>query len=209
MTTTTTTITFGICKSNVKAVYRAMPSNDIRHYLNGMLVQHNGTNTRLICTDGHRIHMVQEAGNNPAGAMIEFILPAAQVMALVKGKDQGVFLSYDTATKKISIQTSTGTTTVDPVDGKFPDYLRVLAPASGTLTPELAAINPEYVLDADLSLRDYLGISKKTMSPVAICQRGDNVAVLAYENFMAGIMPLRSSAVKPCDAINPDLLKSL
>ena len=198
-----------ISKSNIKAVYRAMPSNDIRYYLNGMLIQHNGISTRLICTDGHRIHVVQQAGDNPLGEMIEFIIPAAQVLAMIKGKDTAVIVSYDSETKKVSIQTSTGTTTVDAVDGRFPDYLRILAPASGTLTPELACINPAYVLDADLSLRDYLGISKNKIAPVAICQRGDNVAVLSHENFMAAIMPLRSSAVKPCDAVNPDLLKSL
>lgn len=40
----------------IHAVSFAMGNKDIRYYLNGMLIEHNGAETRMIATNGHRLH---------------------------------------------------------------------------------------------------------------------------------------------------------
>ena len=44
--------------SDIRAVSFAMAKKDLRFVLNGMLVETNGADVRLVCCDGHRLHGV-------------------------------------------------------------------------------------------------------------------------------------------------------
>ena len=48
-----------VLQKDLKAISLAMAVKDIRYYLQGVLFESNGAFTRLVATDGHRLHMVQ------------------------------------------------------------------------------------------------------------------------------------------------------
>ena len=108
----------------------AMAQQDVRYYLNGMLWElDNKRNLRVVATDGHRLAMctlpdkVDVSGEGSA----QVILPRKGVIELAR------LLLVDDAEVQIIIgsnhmraMTDEFTFTSKLVDGKFPDYQRVL-----------------------------------------------------------------------------------
>jgi len=183
------TITLSI--KDIKAVSHAMAGNDIRYYLNSVCIEHNGIETRIIATDGHRLHIVRV--NHPDGehcAPVQYLLPDTLVKTIIKckaprhDKRKEVVLTFSDG--KVSATIPDGTETVAKlVDGKFPDYSRVI-PQS--VSGEYSCINQDFVTDALQGYRDYMESKKLYM---ALKHGGSNCAVLSFGNFLAVIMPMR------------------
>lgn len=194
-----TTITLKI--KDIKAVSHAMANKDIRYYLNGMLVEHNGIETRLAATDGHRLHLVRvEHDNALVSEPVKYIIPRDFVAQLIKTKFSKNDIKQVTLTfsdMKVAAALPNGGEIISKlINGVFPDYCRVIPKnPSG----EYAYLNPEYQLDAVNGLIDYSG--SKTIT-VRIKHNGEGAAVLAYENYLAVIMPIRSESAPVSD--NPD-----
>jgi len=194
-----TTITIKI--KDIKAVSHAMANKDIRYYLNGMLVEHNGIETRLIATDGHRLHAVRiEHDSALVSEPVKYIIPRDFVAQLIKtkfpkGYNKELTLTFSEG--KVSAAMPNGNEIVSKlVDGVFPDYRRVI-PSS--LSEEYAYLKPEYQLDAVNGLIDYSENKKLT---IKIKHNGEGTAVLAYGNYLAVIMPVGVSYAPLSD--NPD-----
>lgn len=149
-----------------KAVEMAMAIKDIRFYLCGVMLEHNGEETRLVATDGHRMHAVIVTHQN--ALVIEpfqIILPAAMVKTICKAKvsrhcDATITITvdapkagFDDTGKAIVVQPvkasallPDGTETVASlIDGKFPDYQRIIP---DSFSNEVGQYNPELVADA-------------------------------------------------------------
>ena len=194
-----TTITLKI--KDIKAVSYAMGNKDIRYYLNGMLVEHNGVETRLAATDGHRIHLVRVEHNNAlVSEPVKYIVPRDFILQLIKTKFSKYAIKQFTLTfsdMKVSAALPNGGEIISKlIDGTFPDYCRVI-PRS--LSGEYSYLNPEYQLDAVNGLIDY---SENKTIAVRIKHNGEGAAVLAYKNYLAVIMPVRSESAPVSD--NPD-----
>ena len=202
-----------IRQSHLKAVSRAMSVKDIRYYLNGVLLESNGQETRMIATDGHRIHGV--VTRNPGEELVNpvsVIMPDTFVKTLLKAKfprnlkgKHCVFV-LDVEGQNIRCSLPDGTETeCKAIDGKFPDYQRVI-PAAANGEP--AIMNPYYVLDALESCADYMGHGDALKSPM-IVTNGDCAAILAHEGFVAVIMPCRywTSSDNPNQAFRAALAK--
>lgn len=113
-------------KRLLQLVQFAMASQDIRYYLNGMLLVLDGTTLRVVATDGHRLSYA-EAPLAVAADAREVIIPRKTVMELSKllgDTDEPVELRIGTNQVTISLPGTELVTKV--VDGKFPDYQRVI-----------------------------------------------------------------------------------
>jgi len=194
-----TTITVKI--KDIKAVSHAMANKDIRYYLNGMLVEHNGIETRLAATDGHRMHLVRIEHNTAlVSEPVKYIIPRDFVAQLIKTKFSKNDIKQVTLTfsdMKVAAALPNGDEIISKlIDGVFPDYCRVI-PSS--LSGEDSYLKPEYALDAANGLIDY---SENKNLTVKIKHNGMGTAVLAYGNYLALIMPVRSEFAPVSD--NPD-----
>lgn len=177
-----------------KSIYRAMPSSDIRYYLNGVLCQYNGTELRLVATDGHRLNAIVHDQKDPFVEPMEFIIPEPMIKAIVKSKKSTVRIidvEYDTDTKMISLSLPDGMIMRNmAVDGRFPDYARVIPKK---ISGEVACLDPQYVMDANDSLYDFLQKKKSEPLPKSIGYNGlKDAAVLSVPGFIAIVMPWRS-----------------
>jgi DNA polymerase-3 subunit beta len=186
---------FEINQKDLKAVSHAMATNDIRYYLNGVLIEHNGAETRIVATDGHRMHMVIQENNGLVVAPIEFIIPADMVKKCItakaprQDKSPKIFITYDNG--KISARLPDGSEIVQfATDGKFPDYRRIIPQLDGS-APEISVFNNDYVSDAIKGFCDYAEIKGKTKPSIGLRPRGNSSGVLCVDNYLAVVMPMR------------------
>lgn len=194
-----TTITLKI--KDIKAVSHAMANKDMRYYLNAMLVEHNGIETRLAAMDGHRMHLVRvEHDSALVSEPVKYIIPRDFILQLIKTKFSKNDIKQVTLTfsdMKVAAALPNGGEIISKlIDGVFPDYNRVI-PSS--LSEEYAYLKPEYQLDAVNGLIDY---SENKNLTIKIKHNGEGAAVLAYGNYLAVIMPVRVSHAPLSD--NPD-----
>lgn len=120
------TITQGQMKRQLALVQYAMAQQDIRYYLNGLLLVTKGNELRMVATDGHRLAYASE---KLADAMspIEVILPRKTVLELSRQLSDNeepfeLILTPTQARFKFgSIELVSKL-----IDGKFPDYERVI-----------------------------------------------------------------------------------
>jgi len=107
-------------------VQYAMAQQDIRYYLNGLLIVLEPGSLKLVATDGHRLAFVNHALAE-AGGRQEVILPRKAVLELVKllaDSDEPVKLEVLANQVRFSFDTVVLVSKV--IDGKFPDYARVV-----------------------------------------------------------------------------------
>ncbi|MBS0311950.1 MAG: DNA polymerase III subunit beta, partial [Proteobacteria bacterium] len=113
-------------KRLLQLVQFAMASQDIRYYLNGMLLVLDGRQLRVVATDGHRLSYAETQLETEAEAR-EVIIPRKTVVELSKllgDVDDPVELRIGTNQVTITLPGTELVTKV--VDGKFPDYQRVI-----------------------------------------------------------------------------------
>ncbi len=110
----------------LELVQFAMAVQDIRYYLNGVLLSTEGNTLRVVATDGHRLSMAQHQLPEPV-AKIEAILPRKTVLELIKLLDESddpIHLSMHQNQVKFVFA---GIEIVSKiVEGKFPDYTKVI-----------------------------------------------------------------------------------
>jgi len=112
-------------------VHFAMAQQDIRYYLNGMLLVVEGTTVRAVATDGHRLALC-EVTKDGASSKIEAIIPRKTVLELSRllpDSDDPVRVQMAANQVKFSFDNIELVSKL--VEGKFPDYQRVL-PAANT-----------------------------------------------------------------------------
>lgn len=113
-------------KRLLQLVQFSMASQDIRYYLNGMLLVLEGTALRVVATDGHRLAYAETTLENAAETR-EVIIPRKTVLELSKlltETDDVVELRIGANQVTITLPGTELVTKV--VDGKFPDYQRVI-----------------------------------------------------------------------------------
>ena len=109
----------------------AMAQQDVRYYLNGMLWEVEAGHLRVVSTDGHRLAMCTLETDIGATEQMQVILPRKGVIELARllhkeNDDVEVVIGNN----HIRATTADFTFTSKLVDGKFPDYDRVLPKSS-------------------------------------------------------------------------------
>ncbi len=114
-------------KNLIHSAAFAMASQDVRFYLNGMLFDIQGNQLRVVATDGHRLSTCStqlEMDDLPAS---QAILPRKGVMELQKlMQDEETLVEVALAQNYLTVRMEDTIFTCKLVDGRFPDYRRVL-----------------------------------------------------------------------------------
>lgn len=113
-------------KKLLKQVEFAMAQQDIRYYLNGLLIEVNENKLNIVGTDGHRLSFTSTTLNQ-SYEKTDVILPRKTVIELIK--------LLDDSEDEITIEINAGQVNFSfgeikliskVIDGKFPDYHRVI-----------------------------------------------------------------------------------
>lgn len=115
-------------------------NQDVRHYLTGMLFHTKGQNLTLVATDGHRMAIARHTLDNDHGEF-QVIVPGKAVSELERlmnerqkicKDEQSIKLGLDSEFLQVALNIDDGnhplTVTLNArlIDGKFPDYTRVI-----------------------------------------------------------------------------------
>jgi DNA polymerase-3 subunit beta len=105
----------------------AMAMQDVRYYLNGLLVEVKPDRIVTVATDGHRLAKVEEELALGIEKEIQIILPRKTVLELNRllGGDSGI-VRMDISEKVFRTFVESTVLTSKLVDGRFPDYDRVI-----------------------------------------------------------------------------------
>lgn len=122
--------TFTLAQSDLRRLIDrtsfAMAQQDVRYYLNGMLFEVGATNVRAVATDGHRLATCNIAVTGLKEAR-QIILPRKGVLEMAKLlTDPESSVSLSLSNNHLRVLTQDFTFTSKLVDGKFPDYGRVI-----------------------------------------------------------------------------------
>ena len=105
----------------------AMAQQDVRYYLNGMLLELSNDGVRLVATDGHRLALSEYRETLHVDIDKQLIIPRKGVLELARlltsvEDSVNVILSQN----HIRIETKDLIFTSKLIDGKYPDYNRVI-----------------------------------------------------------------------------------
>ncbi len=119
-------ISQGAVRKLLALVQYAMAQQDIRYYLNGLLLVTEGKEIRVVATDGHRLaYAVTSLPEKQEKT--EVILPRKAILELarqlVDGDDP---LDVDVYANQVRFRFGEIELTTKVIDGKFPDYQRVI-----------------------------------------------------------------------------------
>ncbi len=149
----------------------SMAAQDVRYYLNGLMLLVDGSELRAVATDGHRLayaSMPLEAGTELQRQ--ELILPRKTVIELNRLlSDSDEPLTIQLAANQIRFQFGQINLVSKLIDGKFPDYERVI-PAT---------------------LKNIVSLNR-----VALLQSMVRAAILTNEKFRGVRMVLSSGSLK-------------
>ncbi len=145
-------------KKLLNMVQYAMAQQDIRYYLNGVLLVIDGEYLKLIATDGHRLAFISTKLATTHSKR-EVILPRKTVNELVKLlADSEEKLTFELSENQVRITFSDITLTSKVIDGKFPDYDRVVPNHSNHLTLDRIIILQALQRAAILSNEKFRGV---------------------------------------------------
>lgn len=109
-----------------------MAQQDVRYYLNGLLLEFGNNTLRAIATDGHRLAMGQIEGT--IAIERQAIVPrkgVVEINRLLEPTDQACELAF--STNHIQITAGNVVFTSKLIDGRFPDYTKVIPKAQARL----------------------------------------------------------------------------
>ncbi len=104
----------------------SMAQQDVRYYLNGMLLETDGKALRAVATDGHRLALCETELEAPASASQQVIIPRKGVLELQRLLGGEGILEVGIGTNHVRVSIGDIRVTSKLIDGRFPDYGRVL-----------------------------------------------------------------------------------
>jgi DNA polymerase-3 subunit beta len=147
-----------LLKSLLLSVQYAMAQQDVRYYLNGVLLIIEGNNLRVVATDGHRLAFNAGAidGNYKKQ---EIIIPRKAVTELCKLLgDTKESVEIEFSTQQVRVAFSGIDLISKVIDGKFPDYERVIPKYSNHLSIDRMMIQQALQRAAILSNEKFRGV---------------------------------------------------
>lgn len=105
----------------------SMAQQDVRYYLNGMLLEMDGDLIRSVATDGHRLALASTPNTGaPVAAKVQAILPRKGVMELSRLLDDEGEATLFLGSNHLRVEMADIRFTSKLIDGVYPDYERVL-----------------------------------------------------------------------------------
>jgi len=170
---------FSIPQNELKALFDdtafAMAQQDVRYYLNGILVEISPDLLKLVATDGHRLALSNFPSEIGVSTEKQIIIPRKGVLELSRLLENSDSLAKIVLSQNhIRVETSSLIFTSKLIDGKFPDYKRVIPVDSN----KVLEVNRESLKNAlsriaILSNEKYRGI-RFTLSPGNLSIQANN-----------------------------------
>ena len=137
----------------------AMAQQDVRYYLNGLLIESGGTKLKAVATDGHRLALCQVDLDGGALPEKQVIVPRKGVLELQRLMSGEGDLSLALGSNHIRIQLDGIRFTSKLIDGRFPEYDRVIPKDPGNeLIGDRTLLKGAMQRTAILSNEKYRGI---------------------------------------------------
>lgn len=122
----TLTISQAALKRLLDKTHFSMAQQDVRYYLNGMLLESNGKTLRTVATDGHRLAYCEAPMDTPAAEVQQVIVPRKGVLELQRLLSGDGSVELMIGTNHIRVQIGHIRFTSKLIDGRFPEYGRVI-----------------------------------------------------------------------------------
>lgn len=114
-------------KALIESVQFSMAQQDVRYYLNGMSLETSDNTIRTVATDGHRLAMAINEYDDDSLPAKQVIIPRKGVMEISRLIDDSRdAVNIQLGTNHIKMQSKKFVFTSKLVDGRFPDYNRVV-----------------------------------------------------------------------------------
>ncbi len=141
----------------------AMAQQDVRYYLNGMLWELKDQKLSVVATDGHRLALCSLPGKVEVEGDTQVILPRKGVLELARLLlEDDADIAIVIGSNHIRATTDEFTFTSKLVDGKFPDYQRVMPRgADKTVLGSRLELRQAFARTAILSNEKYRGVRLK------------------------------------------------
>ncbi len=111
----------------------AMAQQDVRYYLNGLLIEISRNSFRCVATDGHRLALDETKIDTGVNDLLQIIVPRKGISELLRLLEQDDSEAEILISKNhIRIQKPRFCFTSKLIDGRFPEYKRVIPEISQT-----------------------------------------------------------------------------
>ncbi|MEZ5497882.1 MAG: DNA polymerase III subunit beta [Steroidobacteraceae bacterium] len=161
-------------KHLIDKTHFSMAQQDVRYYLNGLLLETEGKTLRTVATDGHRLALAETALNEKASHALQVIVPRKGVLELQRilaGEDN---LELAIGSNHIRAQIGDIRFTSKLIDGKFPEYGRVIpATPPHTVKADRDVMRQALQRTAILSNEKYRGV-RLTLGPNSLSTQAHN-----------------------------------
>jgi len=105
----------------------AMAQQDVRYYLNGLLIELDANQIKTVATDGHRLALSQLDHKSDSDGSRQIILPRKGVQELLRllgSEDNEITIAIGKNHLRVNLTNLQFTSKL--IDGRFPEYQRVL-----------------------------------------------------------------------------------
>ncbi|MDD1612929.1 MAG: DNA polymerase III subunit beta [Methylococcaceae bacterium] len=107
-----------------------MANQDVRYYLNGLLLHISNTALKLVASDGHRLAIYEDELESPTGLEARIIVPRKGVMELSRMLDDSdAQLQVSFSSNHIKVEVHNTVFSAKLVDSKYPDFGKVFQQA--------------------------------------------------------------------------------
>ncbi len=138
----------------------AMAQQDVRYYLNGLMLEVSANYLRAVATDGHRLAYCEKETNADIADIKQVILPRKGVLELVRllGDTENT-VKVTLGSNHLQVEFDGLRLTSKLIDGRFPDYNRVM-PTDGdnVITADRDQLRHALMRASILSNEKYRGI---------------------------------------------------
>ncbi len=138
----------------------AMAQQDVRYYLNGLLLEIKQGQLRTVATDGHRLAICEVNADISGDDSHQVIVPRKGIQELARLLDDSDEMALvQLGTNHIRIQLPGLRFTSKLIDGKFPDYNKVLPKATDKFVKaQLDKLKQAFIRTSILSNEKYRGV---------------------------------------------------
>ena len=150
----------GELRGLLEQVSFSMAQQDVRYFLNGMLLEIAPQHLRTVATDGHRLAMSTLTGSGVGSDRLQAIVPRKGVLELTRLLDDGdEDVLVQLGANHLRVTQGPYTLTTKLVDGKFPDYEKVIPKDLGrTITGDRTSLKQAFQRASILSNEKYRGV---------------------------------------------------
>jgi len=143
----------------IEKTHFSMAQQDVRYYLNGMLLETGGKHVRAVATDGHRLALCQAELDGVSLEEQQVIVPRKGVLELQRLMSGDGTLNVELGANHVRIQLKGIRFTSKLIDGRFPEYDRVIPKdSSNELSADRDVLRGALQRTAILSNEKYRGI---------------------------------------------------